>query len=351
MDNIDFVITWIDDTDIQWRLERQKYLNNLSCAKETGLQQGMNQSDKGANGDCRYRSDAELLRYWFRGVESFAPWVNKVYFVTCGQKPVWLNDHHPKLQLVNHNDYIPSKYLPTFNSNTIELNFHRIPGLSEHFVLFNDDMYLLQHASPDFFFKDGNPVLATDLRYPINVNYNNWSRIAFNDYCIVNKCFDMRESIWHNRKKWFCIKELGVKRSRQNLLCYLANKTLPIGDYGHIGIPHLKSTFKDIWTERYDVLDISCNHRFRSDDQVNHWICCAWNQANGRFYPANGTKLGSKIVITPHNVDYVCYLITHQAVPQICPNDTKYNTDYILSNERLIQAFNCILPQKSSFEI
>lgn len=66
------------------------------------------------------------LKYWFRGVEKYAPWVHKIYFVTCGQKPDWLNENHDKLVLVNHEDYIPHEYLPTFSSHTIELNFHRI---------------------------------------------------------------------------------------------------------------------------------------------------------------------------------------------------------------------------------
>lgn len=56
-----------------------------------------------------------------------------------GQKPERLNENHPKLVLMNHKDYIPSDYLPTFNSQTIKLNLHRIPDLSEKFVLFIDD--------------------------------------------------------------------------------------------------------------------------------------------------------------------------------------------------------------------
>jgi len=72
-------------------------------------------------------------------VEQFAPWVRKIHFVTCGQKPEWLNADHPKLSLVNHSDYIPQQFLPTFNSSLIEIYLHRIPDLTEHFVYFNDD--------------------------------------------------------------------------------------------------------------------------------------------------------------------------------------------------------------------
>jgi len=99
---------------------------------------------------ARYR-DRDILRYWFRGVEKYANWVHRVYFVTDNQKPSWLNTACPKLEMVDHTDFIPSCYLPTFNANTIELNFHRINGLSEHFVAFNDDMFINQPVTPDYY--------------------------------------------------------------------------------------------------------------------------------------------------------------------------------------------------------
>ena len=61
----------------------------------------------------------------------------------------WLNDNHPKLHIVNHRDYIPEECLPTFGPNPLMLNLHRIPGLSDRFVLFNDDTFVrnLWHRS------------------------------------------------------------------------------------------------------------------------------------------------------------------------------------------------------------
>ena len=141
MEKIDFVLTWVDGTDPKWIAEKRKYEKQII------------ESSEEANAECRYRPETEMLRYWFRGVEKFAPWVNKIHFVTCGQKPYWLNGNHKKLNLVNHNDYIPSQYLPTFSSNVIELNLHRLPNLKEQFVLFNDDMYLLQPIRESFYFR------------------------------------------------------------------------------------------------------------------------------------------------------------------------------------------------------
>lgn len=339
MKKIDFVITWVDDTDTQWIAEKQKYQETEEIV-----------NDIDANSGCRYRSNPDLLRYWFRSVEKFAPWVNKIHFVTCGQTPDWLNENHPKLSLVNHSDYIPSQYLPTFNSNTIELNYHRIVDLSEHYVLFNDDMFLLQSVNPDFFFHDGNPVLDTNLSYT-KLDYSMISRVMFNNYSIVNNSFDIGKSIWQNRKKWFNFSELGYKRTKRNLLCYFANKTIPIGVYGHLALPHLKSTLDEIWGQHYIVMDQTCSCKFRNDQQVNQWLCCAWNQAKGSFYPTKDMKKGVCYPVATQFIDQICDIIKNQRAPQICINDGSGNTEPERCDKEIIQAFASILPEKSSFEL
>ena len=140
MEKIDFVIPWVDGSDPAWREEFQRY------SPTKGMDAGEN----------RYR-DWNNLRYWFRGVEKFAPWVNTVWFVTWGHVPQWLDRNAPKLRIVRHEDYIPVKISADFNCNPIELNFHRIPGLAEKFVYFNDDMFLLRPVEPEIFFKNGLP--------------------------------------------------------------------------------------------------------------------------------------------------------------------------------------------------
>ena len=303
-----------------------------------------------ANMECRYRADADLLRYWFRTVEKFAPWVNRIHFVTCGQRPEWLNEAHPQLHLVNHQDYIPAAYLPTFNSNVIELNYHRINDLSEHFVLFNDDTILTRPIPPEFFFRRGVPVLKTDLRYPKIVGFNNWSRVAFNDYCLVNKGFSMRKAIWRNKGKWFNVKELGYRRVLENFVCYIANRTLPVCPYGHVALPHLKSTLQEVWERYPDIMDHLMKYRFRTDDQVNHWLLCAWNQAQGSFYPVHENRIGRYFSLSPDNVEKVCVAIKNQQYPQICINDTKNNIEPDRCTSEIVKAFEAMLPQKSAFE-
>ena len=94
---IDFVITWVDGSDPAWNKERMQY----------------SESSKEDNGEERYR-DWGLLKYWFRGVEQYAPWVRKIHLVTWGHLPKWLDTCSPRLHIVRHEDYIPREYLPTF---------------------------------------------------------------------------------------------------------------------------------------------------------------------------------------------------------------------------------------------
>ena len=128
---IDFVIMWVDPNDPKWQKEKAKY-----CP------------DQDTDGSERRYRDWDNLKYWFRAVEQNAPWVNKIYFVTEGHIPKWLNLKHPKLKIVKHADFIPKKYLPTFSANPIEMNLFRIKGLSEHFVFFNDDFFLVNKTDP-----------------------------------------------------------------------------------------------------------------------------------------------------------------------------------------------------------
>ncbi len=140
---IDFVITWVDGQDKSWRRQRDSYSHT----------EGEDDSE------VRYR-DWGILRYWFRGVEQFAPWVRTIHFVTWGHLPIWLDMEHPKLHIVKHEEYIPKEYLPTFDSCVLEIHLHRIEGLSDHFVYFNDDMFLLRPLKPTFFFIEENHVIC-----------------------------------------------------------------------------------------------------------------------------------------------------------------------------------------------
>ena len=92
--------------------------------------------------------------------------------------------------------FIPQKYLPTFNSHPIEWNFHRIKNLSEHFVYFNDDIFLLQPIEPTDFFRDGKPVDMLALQPDVaNVEDTVMPYIYLNNTMLLAKYFDKRENM------------------------------------------------------------------------------------------------------------------------------------------------------------
>ena len=73
-------------------------------------------------------------------------------FYNLWHLPKWLKEEHPKLHIVRHEDFIPAEFLPTFSSHPIEWNFHRIEWLTENFVYFNDDMFLIKKSFSGRFF-------------------------------------------------------------------------------------------------------------------------------------------------------------------------------------------------------
>lgn len=139
---IDVVYTWVDGTDPDWLSRKREVLESATGERMT----------EGAAADLRFVAHDEL-RHSLRSLERYAPWVRHVYLVTDRQRPAWLREDHPRLTVVDHREIAPpGTRLPTFNSQAIEANLHRIDGLSEHFLYFNDDVFLSSAVSPDLFF-------------------------------------------------------------------------------------------------------------------------------------------------------------------------------------------------------
>lgn len=144
---IDLVYMWVDGNDAAWKAKR----NSFVAASQLQTQEVV--------GDARWRNIDEL-RYSLRSVEQFAPWVNHIYIVTDNQHPEWLDLSHPKVTIVDHTEIMPADALPVFSSSAIESTLHRIPGLSEHFILGNDDtMFTLPTTRETFFTKQGRPIV------------------------------------------------------------------------------------------------------------------------------------------------------------------------------------------------
>ncbi len=141
---VDVVYTWVDGSDPVWAERRDR-------ARREADGGGEQRHEEAAN-DARYLSRDEL-KYSLRSIHQYAPWVRKIYLVTDDQTPAWLNTDHPGVQVVSHKEiFSDPQVLPTFNSHAIESQLHHIEGLSEHFLYFNDDVFLGSPLTPQTFF-------------------------------------------------------------------------------------------------------------------------------------------------------------------------------------------------------
>lgn len=135
---IDLVYTWVDGSDPVWQEKKQQYSAEIK--------------EDVANFPCRF-IDNDELKYSLRSVEKYAPWINHIYIITDNQIPSWLNLDNPKVSIVDHKEIMPLEVLPTFNSLAIEYCMHKIPNLSEYFLYANDDEFIVDYVTPDFFFR------------------------------------------------------------------------------------------------------------------------------------------------------------------------------------------------------
>lgn len=335
IDCIDFVVTWVDSSDPLWQEEYAKY-----------------KTDGQSIDFSRYR-DWNIFKYWFRAVEKYAPWVHKVFLVTNGQCPDWLDLNNPKIELVKHSDYIPDKYLPTFNSRCIELNMGRIKGLSDRFVYFNDDVFINGPITQDYYFKKGLPCDSTQENLTCATQYSPKDKfgISLSLYCniaVLNYHFDRRKVVKQAFSKWMG-PHLPLKYNFASLLL-MGHPYFQSFMTHHVEQPYLKKTFEDIWEKEPDFLDQSCT-RFRQQVSLTPYFARYWQLASNNFYPKKYNQ-ANVFYLNEENLDKVIEALSSEKYKSICINDSPVCTNefYESASKRLQEAFNNKFPEKSSFE-
>ena len=325
-EKIDIVILWVDGNDEKWLEEKNSYLQI-----------------KGDSNINRFR-DCDNLQYLFRGIEKYAPWINNIFFVTWGHLPKWLNKNNPKIKVVKHEEFIPKEYLPTFNSNVIEMNLHRIKGLSSKFILFNDDLFILKHIKPSDFFKNELPkdmyieYFKKNSSRRHNVLRNNYSNI-------IEKYFNKKKFIKNNLLKVFNFR-YGLKNF--NTLKMLKHKEFKDIYTQHLTQPFIKETFNKVWDKEYEKIDEACHNKFRADSDIGYAICRYWQILSGKFAPAR--RIGKYFIMNNDNTKLIKTIKNHK-YKIICINDAKINIDFEKSKKEINESFAQIFKEKSSYEI
>lgn len=313
--NIDIVYTWVNDKDQEWQKLREFY-----SSEKSGID---GNTTTRSNLDERFQNRDEL-KYSLRSVEAYADFVRKIFIVTNGQVPDWLDTTNKKIQIVTHNELYPdSSVLPTFNSSSIETVLHRIKGLSEHFIYFNDDFLLGSRVTRhDFFDKAGHPKCfpAGQLAFIEDIDEHS------EEYIIADK------NAMH-------LMEKSTGKYSGNIM-------------QHVPYPCRVSILKQFEKEYSKQIDASRNQRFRSKDDLRP---IAFMQGN--FGQITGDcvvgKISHKYIALWRNdlkkrLDDV---INSRSAKTICLNDVGVDSDQKNNVNFLVQNFlQSYLPIKSKFE-
>ncbi len=330
--DIDIVLPWVDNEDPDWQASFRRW-------KPTD-------TDDLNISEARYRN-WHLMRYWFRGVEQYAPWVRKIHFITNGQLPKWLNTQNSKLHIVKHSDILPDDALPCFSSHPLELNMHRINGLAKHFIYFNDDIFFTAPTEPSDFFHGDLPLdmAVTKLKVQDGSLMND---IIENNLKLINSCNNKWKSILRRPRQWFRLSYRGfLKLTFKSIFDTKFEGFLD----PHVPQPYKLSTLEEVWRQFPTELNATTHRRFRNRKDVNQWLFRYWRLARGDFYPQNVYRSNAVFFSPQEQWQLLTEAIKSPSVKIVNINDTDRISNFTTFKIKVGALFQDILPNRSSFEI
>ena len=242
---IDAVITWVDGDDPQHRAKREKYTDKAKPVP-TGAK------------TTRFSSLGEIV-YCVLSIAKYAPFFNNIYIVTDGQVPPIfdaVNKYFPeqlgKIVIIDHKVLFQGyeEHLPTFNSLSIESLLHRIPNLSDYYVYFNDDFFLVRSCDASDWFDGEVAILNGKMLSKIYGIGDNISR-AINDV--------LRTPLTARRIS---------SKTGQRITAQLAGYTDSFFNNSHSPLAVRKSTLVNFFSQNSDVLITNIAYKFRSLEQI-----------------------------------------------------------------------------------
>ena len=290
-----------------------------------------------------------MFRYWFRAVAENAPWVHKIYVVTDNQTPYWLNTDDEKIAAVDHADFIPEKYLPLFNSCAIECNVHRIPGLSDTFVYFNDDMYLNAPVREEDFFVNGLPKYYAGQKLFDEKNLNSFDYQLFAGMTVANR--NVPPEVIRKAYKTKLLNPVLGAGARNNFLLALLGGMGRVTKFfdEHLATPILRTTMEEIWEKEPELLDITSSNRFRDFKGVSQTVFRYYDCARGNFVPR--ARWFGAYTLSSHQETAWETDIREGKNRTICLNDGHLSAEeQQIVQQRMTAAFESRYPNKCRFE-
>ncbi|TFD58998.1 sugar phosphotransferase [Cryobacterium suzukii] len=171
--DIDLVFSWVDGSSDEFQRERAKRMKSYVVGE-------------GDDSDARFRQIDEL-KYALRSVYMFAPWIRRIFIATDSPAPEWLAEH-PRVTIMRSEDFfVDTSVLPIHNSHAVESQLHHIPGLAEHFLYSNDDMFFGRPVGPELFFSPGGVTKFVEAATRIGLGENDPTRSGFENAARVNR--------------------------------------------------------------------------------------------------------------------------------------------------------------------
>ena len=292
---MDIVITYVDGNDPVWKQDYEKYTNVPVMQK-------------------RFR-DWGTLKYLLRGIEVNMPFIRNVYLVVShpSQVPEWADTGN--LKIVLHKDIIPEEFLPTFNCNPIEMHLHRIPGLDEEYLYFNDDMYPVDKCVPEDFFRDGKAVIGY---YRHMFASNMYKKICRNSDLLARRIAGAKPSCFFIRPQ-------------------------------HICSPMYRSMCEEAYSKAEEEVRRTSASRTRTEENLNQYLFLNYQYLKDRLIPEKVSNKHISVAMT--SVSGLWTAIMEPRGKMLCINDVHLSEErYQELRTIILEAFERKFPMKSRFE-
>lgn len=291
---MDIVITYVNGLDPVWQQDYERHTNIPILEK-------------------RFR-DWGTLRFLFRGIEKNMSFIKNVFLVVSheSQVPEWVN--RKEVRVVLHGDIIPREYLPTFNCNPIEMHLHRISGLGEEFLYFNDDMYPMLPCHETDFFRQGKGVIGMGYHW---IATNMYKHICRNSNRLARKIAGLQPSLRFLRPQ-------------------------------HICSPMLKSICEEVYCKANNEIRSSLS-RTRTENDFNQYLYLDYMYLNGRII---NEKISKKhISVGAASSNSIKKALLHPTKKLICINDVHLSEKkYTNLRETILNTFEQVFPHQSKYE-
>ena len=342
MEKIDFVLPWVDGNDPKWLVKKEQYNPK---------------KDKDSNASARFR-DMGTLKYVLRAIGANCPWYNKIYLITEGHYPDWLEINHDKIVLVTHKElYFDKTHLPVFSSSSIEMNLANIEGLSDKFVYLNDDMIIMRRINQERFFVGGMPVdfmshgwIPRGKIFERLKGRDTWIHSLNNNLKLINRKF----ASFHFRKDSLYHKSYSLSTKVSNFLMNNVYKRFFWLEHWHHPQPYLKTTLTDVYNEFKKPMMECSKNRFRANNDLTQYLYRYWQLSSNNFYPykhndAIIANLGSEKVLNK----LIDKIESNDDINFVCFNDdvNLSDSEYDEIKEKLMEYLESKFPQKASFEV